>query len=123
MSSAIGPDQLVDAVAAFLRDRVLPAVDGDLAFETRVSINALDLVARALRQSPATASAHRYRLEQLLGETGTAGELDALLCERIRSGVLGAESKGLIEHLTISAMDALRVDQPRYSALRRRLAD
>ncbi|RIA37963.1 hypothetical protein DFR49_3853 [Hephaestia caeni] len=121
MSSAITPDQLVEAVAVFLRERVLPTAEGDLAFDTRVAANALDLVCRAMRQPAAVEAAHCARLSALLGESGTRDHLDALLCDRIQSGVFDETCDALVEHLRAAAIDALRVDQPRYSALRRAL--
>lgn len=123
MSSAVTPDQLAEAVAAFLRDRILPAVEGDLAFETRVSANALDLVVRALRQPAEVGAAHAQRLEQLLGRPGAPEDLEAALCEQIRGGTLDEHSETLMEHLRIATVEALSIDQPRYSALRRRLSD
>jgi hypothetical protein len=118
VSSAITPEQLVEAVAAFLRERVMPAVDGNLAFEARVSANALDLVARALRQPAEVAEAHAERLALLLGRSGSPEALEAELCERIRTGTLDAQSDAAMAHLRRAAIEALGVDQPRYSALR-----
>lgn len=117
MSSSIRPDQLVEAVAAFLRERVLPSVEGELSFETRVSVNALDLVVRALRQPATIAVAHDERLSALLGKAGTHAQLEALLCEQIREGTLDEHSEALVAHLRAAAIEALRIDQPRYSAL------
>lgn len=120
MSSAIEIDQLVEAVARLLRERVLPALEGDVAFETRVAANALDVAVRELRQSPETAAAHVARLEALLGQTGSAATLDATLCDRIREGRFDSENMALIAHLRAATEAALAIDQPRYSALRRK---
>ena len=42
------PDELIKAVADFLRSDIAPAISGHDAFKLRVSINALDLVTRQL---------------------------------------------------------------------------
>ncbi len=117
MSSDIRPDQLAEAVAIFLRERVVPALQGDLAFEARVSANALDVVVRALRE-PATAQAERHtRLVELTGQQASTEELEALLCDMIRRGEMDESSPALLQHLRRSTVEALQVDQPRYSAL------
>jgi|HigsolmetaAR202D_1030399.scaffolds.fasta_scaffold02572_8 hypothetical protein len=120
MTSAIRPDQLAEAVAAFLRERVVPALEGDLAFEARVSANALELVVRALREPPTVRAEHHARLVELTGRDGSQEELEALLCEMIRRGEIDESSPALMSHLLRSTIDALKVDQPRYSALRAR---
>lgn len=120
MSSAIKIDQLIEAAARLLRDRVLPALEGDVAFETRVAANALDIAVRELRQSPETAAAHVARLEALLGQTGSAEALDAMLCDRLREGRFDGGNAALIAHLRAATEAALAIDQPRYSALRRK---
>ncbi len=122
MSSAIEPVQLVAAVAKFLRERVLPTLDGELAFETRVSINALDLAARAIQQPADVLAERRERLSRLLGEGGSLAEVEARLCVSIQSGALDETSPGLLEHLRQTAIEDLQIDQPRYSAFRRALA-
>jgi len=42
------PEELIKAVADFLRDEIAPGISGHHAFKLRVSLNALDLVTRQL---------------------------------------------------------------------------
>lgn len=120
MSSAIEIDQLLEAVAVLLRERVMPTLQGELAFATRVSVNALELAVRELRQPDDVKEAHRSRLVELLGMDGSVDELEQRLCTAIRAGSLDESSAQLVRHLRLSAIASLEVDQPRYSALRRK---
>ena len=46
------PVEQLAAVADFLRDQVMPQVDGPLAFHLRVAANMLDIVSRQTRLAP-----------------------------------------------------------------------
>lgn len=113
------PKAILAAVIAFLRDRALPDLSGRTAFDLRVSINALELIARQLALGPAGEAAEAARLAPLLGESGPLETLNARLAERIRAGDLGPETPGLIDHLFATTKEKLAVDQPKYAAYRR----
>jgi len=117
------PEELISAVADFLRNDIAPAVSGHNAFKLRVSINALDLVTRQLKLEQASDSAEAARLSQLLGEQGSVGELTRALAERIAGGEIDLQTPGLAEHLWQTTMDKLAVDQPNYAAYRRELGE
>lgn len=112
------PD-ILDAVTDFLKAEVLPALSGRLAFDLRVSINALELVGRELRLGPASAAAETARLSALLGREGTLAELNAALAEQIADGSLDQSSPGLVSHLLATTAEKLAVDQPKYARFRR----
>jgi len=113
------PDQLLQAVAQFLRERVMPQLDTQTAFHTRVSANVLDIVARQWQIAPPAEVQELDRLHALLGSDGTLNELNEQLCERIASGELTTATPGLVEHLWQITLDKLAVDQPRYETYRR----
>ena len=115
------PEELISAVADFLRNDIAPAVSGHNAFKLRVSINALDLVTRQLKLEQASDSAEAARLSQLLGEQGSVGELTRALAERIAGGEIDLQTPGLAEHLWQTTMDKLAVDQPSYASYKREL--
>jgi len=107
---------MLDAVVRYLR------ADGALAtgsdFNMRVSVNILELVARELRQQDDAVAREHQRLLKLLG----AGELDALrdvLCARIADGKIKMNDPQMLEHLRLTTLDRISIDQPRYSAYRR----
>lgn len=119
MQDTPDPTAILAAVIAFLRERALPELGGRTAFDLRVSINALELVARQWALTPASDAAEATRLAALLGETGPLEALNARLADRIKAGELGLDSPGLIDHLMATTREKLAVDQPKYAAFRR----
>jgi hypothetical protein len=115
------PEELIKAVADFLRNDIAPQITGHDAFKLRVSINALDLVTRQLELEQGSDAAETARLSQLLGEQGSLAELNRTLADRIAKGELDLRTPGLAEHLWQTTMNKLAVDQPNYAAYRREL--
>lgn len=119
------PVELLEAVAAFLREQVVPAVDGTLAFHARVAANALDIARRELLADADAqqADGERVALQALVGDS-TETDLDALqrtLCRRIADGAIDLATPGLAAHLWRITRDKLAVDQPGYGSYRRSL--
>ena len=113
------PHEQLAAVAAFLRKRVMPRLDGQLAFHVRVAANMLDLVDRQIALAGATGPGELARLRALLGTDGDVAELNQELCRRIEDGRFGLHTPGLTDHLWRATLDKLAVDQPRYATLLR----
>jgi hypothetical protein len=90
--------ELIDAVAGFLEQELLPTLEGSKRFNTRVSVNALRIVQRELGR-PAQ---------------DEAALLD--LAERIRSGTLDESDPKLLAELRRYALERLAVENPRYSS-------
>lgn len=110
--------ELVKSVAQLLQDTVLPQSTGRTAFEVRVAINALDLVARQLTHADDFDAAELHRLEALLGQEGTLVDLNRDLAARIAAGAIDPADPALIDHLWRTTMEKLAVDQPAYAAYR-----
>jgi hypothetical protein len=117
------PTELIKAVADFLRNDIAPDVNDHTAFKLRVSLNALDLVARQLALEAGSDAAELARLSQLLGQQGSLAELNRALAERIAKGEAGLQTPGLAEHLWQTTMDKLAVDQPNYASYKRELGE
>jgi hypothetical protein len=115
------PEELIKAVADFLRNDIVPAISGHNAFKLRVSINALDLVTRQLALQEGGEAGESSRLSQLLAMQGSLTELNRTLAERIAKGEVDLQTQGLSEHLWQATMDKLAVDQPNYASYRREL--
>jgi hypothetical protein len=116
------PEELIKAVADFLRNEIAPVISGHNAFKLRVSINALDLVTRQLALQEDSNAAEAARLSQLLGGIqGSLAELNRTLSDRIADGEVGLDTPGLAGHLWQTTMDKLAVDQPNYASYRREL--
>jgi hypothetical protein len=117
------PEELIKAVADFLRSDIAPGISGHNAFKLRVSINALDLVSRQLTLEQDGDAAEVSRLSQLLGVQGSLTELNRTLADRIAKGELDLQTPGLAEHLWQTTMDKLAVDQPNYASYKRELGE
>ena len=115
------PEELIKAVADFLRNDIAPQISWHYAFKLRVSINALDLVTRQLKLEQASNAAEAARLSQILGRQGSLAELNRLLAERIAKGEVDLQTPDVAQHLWQTTMDKLAVDQPNYAAYRREL--
>ena len=115
------PEELIKAVADFLRTDIAPVISGHNAFKLRVSINALDLVTRQLTLEQNSDAAEVSRLSQLLGMQGSLSELNRTLADRIAKGEVGLQTPGLADHLWQTTMDKVAVDQPNYASYKREL--
>ena len=116
------PQDLLSAVALFLREQALPQLQGRAAYQARVAANMVDIVRRQLDLAPAAEARELQRLRQLLPCDGSLDELNALLCERIADGRTDLHTPGLAEHLWQTTLDKLAVDQPGYESYRRESA-
>ena len=119
-----GPD-ILDAVARLLRELLVPQLQGHAAFQARVAANAVDLVAREMRQVPAAEAAALSRLRSLLQRPdATATDLPALeadLAARLRSGDIPTDTPGLQDHLWATTLAKMAIDQPSYASFQRTL--
>jgi hypothetical protein len=115
------PEEILAAVARYLREVVAPATTGHVSFNVRVCANALEMSRRQLLDP--TAEGERNRLEVLLGQEGDVATLNAELCRRIAAGDIGPETPGLTEHLWAATLAKLAVDQPTYWGYRAALKE
>jgi len=117
------PTELLDAVAAFLREQVVPASSGSLAYHARVAANALDIARREIALAPAARQREQAALVALLGADPATdlAQLNRMLCERIASGAIGLDTPGLAGCLWQITLDRLAVDQPTYDTYLRSL--
>lgn len=112
-------------MARLLRELLVPQLQGSAAFQARVAANAVDLVAREMRQGPAAEAAALARLRGLLQrpDAGAADlpALEADLAARLRSGDLAPDAPGLQDHLWASTLAKMAIDQPGYASYQRAL--
>lgn len=87
------------------------------AFDRRVAASALDIARRELEQHPAAARSARDRLSRILGRTD--GDPERVLARRIRTGEIGEETPGLLDHLWRTTLAKVAVDQPGFPLYRR----
>ena len=113
------PQEMLSAVAALLRETVMPKLSGHTAFLVRVAANALDLVRRQVELEPTADAAELARLRELLRRDGALLELNQVLCEAIEAGDVGLETPGLADHLWATTLEKLAIDQPSYAPYQR----
>ena len=96
------------------------ALDAGVAagFPQKVVANALGIAQRELEQGPALAAQESLRLVSLLGEAGDIAQLNAMLAAAIRDGSLSPVAPTLIEHLILTTIAKLEIDQPAYPAFK-----
>lgn len=116
---------LVTAVQDFLDEQVRPALEGRLAFHTRVAANALGIVARELEAGAELQEDERRGLQQLLAglesnttqpnpDTQSVRELNQQLATAIRDGAIESAEPALLDHLRQVVDRKLAIDNPKY---------
>jgi hypothetical protein len=110
--------ELVKAVQSFIETKAMPELKGHTAFHARVAANALGIVARELEFGPKAEDAEKTQLIALLGHDGSLDDLNRELCGQIRDGKIDIESDALRQHLELTILDKVAIDQPNYSGLK-----
>ena len=119
MQDAPTPPEILHAVAAFLRDDIMPTLEGGAAFRLRVAANAIDLVRRQITEPVRAAEDERAGLQALLGVDGETKALTRELAQRIADGRIDLEDPMLRSLLWRVTEAKLAVDQPTYAGLQR----
>lgn len=110
--------ELVKAVQSFIETKAMPELKGHTAFHARVAANALGIVVRELELGPRAADTEKSQLIALLGRDGSLDEMNRELCAQIRHGKIDIESEALRQHLELTTLDKVAIDQPGYSGLK-----
>lgn len=103
--------ELIEAVREWIDSAVVSGVDGNtgrLRYDGRVASNVLAMVERELVLGPEQAAQHRVRLERL------GVDSDRELATEIRAGRFDGRTTELAVSLLDTAVDELRVANPRY---------
>ena len=106
--------ELLSAVREHLIENLAPMLDGQPAFHLRVATNALAIVQRTMTEGDALDQAELIRLQKLLGRDGDLTDLNRTLAALIRRDKLDCRKEDLLAHLRQTAIDKLRLANPRY---------
>ena len=123
MQDAPDHTEILAAVAALMRETIMPLLSGHPSYQLRVAANALDLVGRQIALQPKFDAIERQRLQALLSRDGSLEDLNHALCEAIERHTITLETPGVAEHLWATTMAKLAVDQPSYARYARELTD
>jgi hypothetical protein len=107
------PEELTEAVGRWI-EQIRPQLDPRNQFLARVAANALAAATRELSLGAQAEAAAVERLEAILGHGGSYRGLTWELCEKLRSGEMGAATPGLLAALRGNVLDQLAIDQPNY---------
>jgi len=115
-ANLIPAPELLAAVREFLEADILrdAALTDDKRFNIRVAINLLATAERELRLGPAANAAEAERLATLVGGEGSIAERNRRLADSIRNGVLAADDPRMLDHLHLTIVDALRINNPKW---------
>jgi hypothetical protein len=107
--------ELIAAVRTFLEQDVMPAVEGRVAFHTRVAVNALGMVEREWELGPQFEDEERARAAALLARPDDgARALEVELARAIRAGERSFEDAEVVGHVRATVRDKLRIANPKY---------
>lgn len=107
-------DVLLQAAANYLERELLPTLEGYHRFQTRVSVNALNIVLRELRAAAQDDAAEAARLAELLGHGGELATQNRELAEAIAEGRYALDDPRLRQHLRSTLRAALAINNPKW---------
>ena len=105
---------LLSAVAKYLEEELLPTLTDYHRFQTRVTVNILNLIRRELELHEGQAASERHLLAELVGRDAELETLSMDLATRIRSGAIALENPALRSFIRQSLNDALTINNPRW---------
>jgi hypothetical protein len=106
---------LLTAAVRYLEEELMPTLSGYHRFQTRVTVNVLNIIRRELEMGAAHESAERTRLKVLIGHDGPVDELNDELCDLIRSGQIDLNQSSLRDHIHQSLAEALAINNPKWT--------
>lgn len=118
MSSRPSASQLIGAVREWISKELASGLEGEQAYPARIAVSVLEIVAREIELSNRLQRNERSRLAALLGYDAELGQLNADLCARIASGATDYNDPRLLDHLRLTALEKLAIDNPRYWSYR-----
>ena len=107
---------LLTAAIKYLEQELMPTLSGYHRFQTRVTVNVLNIVQRELEMRETFESAERDRLAAIVGHQGPTDALDEELCDLIRSDRIDLNDQELRTHLRQSLADTLAINNPKWTA-------
>ena len=108
-------EELLSAVRQFLREQVLPELQGFKAYNTRVAANALGIVARELELGMDVAELDE-KIAMQLGLENREVSVSRQIALALRDGQLVVDSR-VLTYLQKRTQLAIAINNPKYSGL------
>ena len=102
--------ELLTALGEWNRQSVQPVTSGHQQFESRVAGNALGIARRHARWAGGFEQTSRDRLRAIGMDHGS-------LCQGLAEGRIELDNAAVWNHLRLSALERMTIDQPRYAGL------
>jgi hypothetical protein len=106
---------LLSAAVKYLEQELMPTLSGYHRFQTRVTVNVLNIIRRELELRPVYEANELSRLRAMLNHDGTIETLNEELCQLIRNGGIDLNDPKLRSHLKQSLADTLAVNNPKWT--------
>lgn len=113
-------NELLEAVQTFMREQLLPSLEGFNAYTTRVAVNSLGIVARQLQ--------NQTELEELdgamakaLGLSAEEGCIAPQISRLLKSGELSVDGD-LFSYFKRRTLIKMAIDNPKYSGYKQALS-
>lgn len=109
--------ELLGAVRSFLKEDVLPKLEGDLAYNTRIATNLLAMLERSFSLDSEVISVETSGLQKILGSGvgKSCSELNRELSRGLRANTIDWRTDDVRDHMFHTVLDKIRVDNPNYS--------
>ena len=115
MNNPPSKEELIISIINFLENDIISELKGQKRFHAHVAKNSLNIVLRQLRLEEENNSNEKKRLKEILKIEGNLKDLNQILCEKINNEEIDLNNDELIDHLYITTMEKLSIDQPNYS--------
>tara|TARA_R110001606_G_scaffold281821_1_gene430441 strand:+ start:1681 stop:3084 length:1404 start_codon:yes stop_codon:yes gene_type:complete len=103
--------ELLTALDEWNATQILPGLKGHDKFQSRVAGNALGIARRQAEWGPGFRDAARARLAAI-------GHDHQQLCSGLSTGDIAISNAAVWDHLRLSALERLSIDQPKYAGLK-----
>jgi len=103
--------EILNALIEWNKEKVMPGTSGHPLFEARVANNALGISQRYA----AWGLEYDTRSSERLANIGVS---TSQLCRALRDGTSNIEDTAIWDHLRLSALERLSIDQPKYAGLK-----
>jgi Domain of unknown function (DUF6285) len=106
---------LLSAASQYLERELMPTLSGYHRFQTRVTVNVLNIIRRELELQGKHESSEGARLAPIVGHDGPIDTLNNELCDLIRRGGIDPGDPALRAHIRQSLADALAINNPKWT--------